>query len=91
MLSEDARCESDDSCDDWPDDPPLRESDDREPELPEGDDPLSEPLDRDEPLSEPLDRDDDWLDGPDELRSELLRSELLGQLDDERSDEPQLD
>lgn len=57
----------------------------------ESDGSLSEPLDRDKLLSERLDPDDERLDDSDELRSVLLGSELLGQLDDERSDEPLLD
>jgi hypothetical protein len=91
LGSDDGWFDNDDSTDDCPDEPPLMESEDREPELPEGDNPLSEPLDRDELLSEPLEPDEDRSDDSDELRNELLRSELLGQLDDERPDEPLLD
>jgi hypothetical protein len=81
VLCDDGWFDNDDGSDDCPDEPPLQESEDREPELPEGNDGLSEPL-------EP---DDDRSDDPDELPSELLGSELLGQLEEERPDEPLLD
>lgn len=42
-------------------------------------------------MLESLDRDDRLSEEPDELGGELLRSELLGQLEEVRSDEPRLD